>query len=707
MAGPGAMAETVGSPDTTSSSEPGVEMEVDVASAVAASTPAPSLAADGTAVEAPGGLPALLLVGNPNVGKSVLFGHFTGRYVTVSNFPGTTVEVARGRPTGALGGDLRVREVVDTPGINTLIPMSEDESVTRQILLNEQKPLVLQVADAKNLRRSLLITLQLAEMGAPVVLALNMMDELRARRIRLDVARLADLIGIPVVPTVATRRRGLKALERALPEARRPLLDLRYQAAIEAAVIRIQPLLPPGMPGARAMALMLAAGDETLREWVFAHLDRAAIGELDGIIAELRRRYPEGVAAAINQQRLAQVDIILADVFTAAEGDIPPLAVRLGAVAMHPVWGVLVLLAVLFALFEFVGVFGAGTLVGWIEEGLFGGVINPAVTRIVDTVVPIPFVRDLLVGDYGLVTMALTYGIAIVLPIVFTFFLAFSLLEDSGYLPRLAVMVNRIFQAMGLNGKAVLPMVLGLGCDTMATLTTRILDRRKERVVVTLLLALGVPCSAQLGVIFGMLGRAGPAAALVWGGIVVGVLFVVGFLAARVVPGDSSSFVLELPPVRWPQLSNILIKTLARIEWYLREAMPLFVVGTLVLFALDRLTLLVLLERAASPLVVGLLGLPESATAAFIMGFLRRDYGAAGFFKLQADGILDSVQVVVALVTMTLFIPCIANWFMMIKERGLRATLWMTLFILPFALLVGGAVNLVLRGLGITFGGAP
>jgi ferrous iron transport protein B len=370
---------------------------------------------------------------------------------------------------------------------------------------------------------------------------------------------------------------------------------------------------------------------------------------------------------------------------------------------MHRVWGVVMLVLVLGGVYQFVGVFGAGTLVGWIEEGLFGQVVNPAITRLVDTLLPVPLLRALLVGEYGIVTMALTYGIAIVLPIVFTFFLAFSVLEDSGYLPRLAVMVNRIFQSMGLNGKAVLPMVLGLGCDTMATLTTRILDRPKERVIVTLLLALGVPCSAQLGVVFGMLGQAGLAAAAVWSGVILGLLFLVGYLAARVLPGESSAFVLELPPMRMPQLGNIVVKTMARIEWYLREALPLFVVGTLLLFVLDQVRLLGAIQRAAEPVVVRLLGLPAEASQAFILGFLRRDYGAAGFFDLQRHGKLDVTQVVVALVTMTLFIPCIANWFMMVKERGLRTALWMTAFILPFALGVGGLLNLVLRRL--SFGG--
>ncbi len=657
-----------------------------------------------TAGAAPGR--PLLLVGNPNVGKSVLFGFLTGRYVIVSNYPGTTVEVSRGRPVAAAASGFPAAEVVDTPGVNTLLPMSEDERVTRDILLGADDPLVLQVADAKNLRRALAITLQLAELEVPVVLALNMMDELRGRRIRLDVDRLAERLGVPVVPTVATRKKGMKALLHAMPQARVPGFTVRYSAEIEAAVSEIESLLPPGRGGRRALALMLAAGDATLAGWVHAHLAPEAVARLDSIIEDLRRRWPEGVASAVNRERLAHIDLFLAGVLTGAEPGAPGFAARLGGWAMHPVWGVFFLAAVLFVLYEFVGVFGAGTLVGWIEEGLFGRLINPAATRFA-ALIPVPFLRDLLVGEYGLITMALTYGIAIVLPIVFTFFIAFSLLEDSGYLPRLAVMVNRVFQGMGLNGKAVLPMVLGLGCDTMATLTTRILDRPKERVLVTLLLALGVPCSAQLGVIFGMLGRAGLAAALVWGGIVVAILFLVGFLAARVIPGESSSFVLELPPMRRPQLMNIVVKTLARVEWYLREALPLFLVGTLLLFILDRLSLLVLIERASAPVVVGLLGLPADAARAFIMGFLRRDYGAAGFFKLQADGLLDPVQVVVALVTMTLFVPCIANWFMMIKERGLRTTLWMTAFILPFALLAGGAVNFALRAFGVTFGGAP
>ena len=224
---------------------------------------------------------------------------------------------------------------------------------------------------------------------------------------------------------------------------------------------------------------------------------------------------------------------------------------------------------------------------------------------------------------------------------------------------------------------------------------------KKERIIVTLLLALGVPCSAQLGVILGMLGGLSFKATLWWGGVVVFIMLLVGFFASKVIPGEASDFLLEIPPIRVPKFSNILIKTLVRIEWYLREAVPLFILGTLFLFLLDKLAILNILEKIASPIVVSFLDLPAKATEAFIIGFLRRDYGAAGLFVLQNQGLLNPVQAVVSLVTMTLFVPCIANFFMIVKERGVMAAVWMSVFIFPFAILVGGVLNFVLRAFDV------
>jgi ferrous iron transport protein B len=297
--------------------------------------------------------------------------------------------------------------------------------------------------------------------------------------------------------------------------------------------------------------------------------------------------------------------------------------------------------------------------------------------------------------------MALTYAIAIVLPIVGCFFLIFGLMEDAGYLPRLAVMSNRIFKTVGLNGKAVLPMVLGLGCDTMATMTARILETEKDRTVVTLLLALGVPCSAQLGVILGMFSGLPISYFMIWIGLILIILFVVGYLATRVIPGESSDFIMEIPPLRIPQLSNVMVKTLARIEWYLKEAVPLFILGTLILFVLHKANILILLEKVTTPLIVYCLGLPAKVTEAFIIGFLRRDYGAAGLFVLAKDGQLNPHQILVSLVTITLFIPCIAQFFMMVKERGLKKAIWLSVVIFPIAFGVGGMLNILLKWIRI------
>lgn len=642
----------------------------------------------------------LVLIGNPNVGKSVIFGALTGRYATVSNYPGTSVEISRGM---ARFGTKRLG-IIDSPGVNSLVPMSEDERVTRDILLSENISAALQVMDSKNLRRSLLITLQLLEMGLPMTLALNMYDEAGERGITIDAEELSKTLGLRVIPTIATQRWNLDKLEAAFHNRLKPSGSApRYHDAIEDGISRLVPLMPDSRISARSIAIMLLSNDTTLGPWLSSSFTPEGIRKIEEIRTSVQARFPEPIGYVINKTRLRKVDSIVGQVVRQEPLGKGKLAQFLGSVTMHPVWGIPVLLFVLAFMYEFVGVFGAGVAVDFLEEAVFGEYINPWAQRVTALVfTPGGLIYDFIVGPYGVVTMAFTYAIAIVLPIVSFFFIFFSFLEDSGYLPRLAVMVDRIFRMMGLNGKAVLPMVLGLGCDTMATMTTRILETKKERVIVTLLLALGIPCSAQLGVILGMLGSVSLGATVLWAAIVLVVLFLVGLLASRVLPGQSSDFILEIPPMRMPQASNIALKTLVRVEWYLKEAVPLFIAGTFILFVLDKTNGLAAMQAAASPVIVTLLDLPAEAANAFIIGFLRRDYGAAGLLALQRDGMLDAVQVVVSLVTMTLFVPCIANLLMVVKERGLKTAIWMSVFIFPFAVLVGAVVNFLIRVSGIS-----
>ncbi len=567
------------------------------------------------------------LVGNPNVGKSVLFGRLTGRYAVVSNYPGTTVALTQGRTL--VGGE--VCDLIDTPGVNALEGvLSEDEQITRAIIASDQADLVVQVADARNIRRALMLTWQIARCGKPMVLVLNMADEARSRGIDIDVKRLRGELGIPVVETVAVEGRGLNEMRRAVGRGR----------------------------------MLRVPADSDAPSW--AH---ALAGQVRRIRSLGSPRVQEAIGRAVRQ----------------------------------PLTGVPILAVVLYVLYLFVGVFGAQTLVNLIEHRLFSGLVNPAAIALAGRFVPIPLLRDLLVGQYGLLTMGVTYAIGIVLPVVTTFFLMFGWLEDSGYIPRLAIFCDRTFRVMGLNGKAVLPMVLGLGCDTMATMTTRILGSRKERLIAILLLALGIPCSAQLATILGILGGISFVALVTLFGVVIAQMFLVGFLAARVLPGDRSDFILELPPIRLPSMRNLLRKTLMRVRWYLGEAVPLFLIGTLLLFALDRTGLLRLVVAAARPVVTGLLGLPETTAQVFVMGFLRRDYGAAGLFQMAHAGALSSVQAVVALTVMTLFVPCVANFLMIVREQGIRVGLLMLGFITVVALSTGVALNYVLRLFGVAF----
>jgi ferrous iron transport protein B len=446
--------------------------------------------------------------------------------------------------------------------------------------------------------------------------------------------------------------------------------------------------------------LLWLSGDPVTENWLQENLDEQNYQALKSQRQILQLSYVDPLSYVIQGARLDYIEGLITAVVTDAGGGWRGISTFLGRWATHPIWGWVILGVVLYGLYWFVGVFGAGTLVGLLEENLFGQVINPWVVEQVSRLVSIPILVDLLVGEYGLWTMGMTYALALILPLVSTFFLAFGVLEDSGYLPRLAALSNSLFQRMGLNGKAVLPMVLGLGCVTMATLTTRVLETKRERLLVILLLALAVPCSAQLGVVMGILAGVSFGAMLIWSGVVALVLLAVGWLAARLMPGERTKLLVELPPMRRPVFSNVVLKTLARIEWYIKEVIPLFLLGTALLFILDRTGILNQIIDLGEPLVAGWLGLPAEASAAFLVGFLRRDFGASGLFVMQSQGLLTPIQIVVAMVTITLFVPCLASVLMIAKERNWRTAAAMVVLIMPLAFIIGGLLYRLLFTIG-------
>jgi ferrous iron transport protein B len=357
---------------------------------------------------------------------------------------------------------------------------------------------------------------------------------------------------------------------------------------------------------------------------------------------------------------------------------------------------------VVFLMYLFVGQFGAQTLVGLFEGKLFGEWITPTTERLLAWI-PSQFVIDAFIGEFGLVSVGLTLAFGVVVPVLVTFFFAFGILEDSGYLPRLSILLDRALRKIALNGKGILPLVLGFSCITMAILTTRMLETKRERFIATTLLVLGVPCAPLLAVMLVLLPAMSIWATVTVFGVITTQIIVVGFILGKVLPGRRSDFILELPPIRVPKFRNLVKKTLWRIWWFTKEAVPLFLLATFILFLLEKFGGLAFLERVAKPVITGFLGLPPEGVQIAIMTLIRRESGAALLKQFSDSGLFDSVHVVVSLLLLTFLSPCVNAVLVMLKERGVKGTLSIMVFVTSYALVVGATLSWICRTFGVSF----
>ncbi len=589
----------------------------------------------------------IVLVGNPNVGKSVYFHRLTGHYVDVSNFPGTTMEFYCGK--------WRNDFLVDTPGVYSLSSFTPEEALVRDAVLTAD--LVINVVDAVHLSRDLFLTCQLADTGVPMVVALNMTDELLARGLEVDAEELERRLGVPVVPTAAVTGFGVEKLKERLAEARSGRCDPPVENLLRAC---------PGLP--RGEALLVLEGDPQ----VAARRGLEPGREKERIYAARRRRVNELVDAVLREQ-----------------GRDESFATRLGRWLIRPLTGIPALALTLWLVYELVGVFFAQVVVEFTEGVVMTQYYEPLVRSLLSRIIDLQSsVGIILAGQFGLLTMAVTYLLGLLFPLVGGFYLVLSLLEDSGYLPRIAILMDRAMGYLGLNGQAVIPLVLGFGCVTMAAITTRILATDRERRIAIFLLALSVPCSAQMAFVTAILGTLGSGFMFLYAFLIFSVMVGVGTAAGRFLPGYTLPLLMDLPSMRLPRPGNVLLKTWVRTCGFIKEAIPIFLGGALLLGLLRVTGLMERIERLMEPLLAGWLFLPGETANAFLMGFIRRDFGTAGIMEMN----LEPLQKFVALVTLTLFVPCIASTLVIIKERGWRegAAMWLLIFALAF--LTGGLV---------------
>lgn len=573
----------------------------------------------------------IVLAGNPNVGKSVLFNALTGLYTNVSNFPGTTVDI----PKGFLPDK---RLLKDTPGVYGLSDFSEEEQVAQKAILSANK--IINVVSALSLERDLFLTQQIIDYQKPVIVVLNQIDEARQAGLDINLERLAALLGVPVLATVAVTGEGVDQII--------PTLE---QAGIGNTT--------PDCPSPVAL--------ETLENHPLERLN----------LYGLRRKHVNAVVQHVQEKNT---------------GDTKRFSFSrlLGSLFLNPLIGLLSGLAVLAALYQVIGVWVAGDLVAFTEGKLMLGYVVPWIQAGVALIVPKASpVFAVLAGEFGVLTMSLQYIFGVLFPLILGFYIYVSVLEDCGYLPRVAVLCDGLLNKIGLNGRAVIPIILGFGCVTMATVSTRVLTSQRERTIASAILAITIPCSAQIAVIVALMALAGGLKAwAVFMGILCAILIVMGTVLNKLLPGKSSGLLLDLPPMRLPSFKNIARKTWVRTVVFLKEAAPLFILGSLIISIFQTTGLLTITEKLLEPLTVQWLHLPAEAARIFIMGMVRRDFGGAGLYFLAQS--ITPAQILTALITIALFVPCIASFAVIFKERGSRESTILLVGSWLIAFVIGG-----------------
>jgi len=566
----------------------------------------------------------VLLMGNPNVGKSVIFSRLTGVQVIASNYPGTTVEYTKGY---LRLGEEKV-EIIDVPGTYTLEPTSKAEEVAVKML--DEGDIVVNVVDATNLERNLNLTLQLLKTNKPIIVALNIIDEAKHTGISIDIEKLERILGIPVIPTCAITGEGIHKLVSKLKDAKQGKFEY-----------------------------------EEKERW-------HEIGNIIGSVQKITHRHHRFVE-------------------------------RLGDATIKPVTGIPIAIILLFVVFWIIRFIGEN-LIAYVFEPIFEKVWAPLMMKISNAIGSGGFLHNILIGklvdgeidfmeSFGVLTTGLFVPFAAVLPYVFAFYLVLSFLEDSGYLPRLGVLVDSVMHKLGLHGLSIIPMMLGLGCNVPGAMATRILETRRERFIGMTLMAIAVPCMAQLAMIVGLVGKSGAIGLMLVFGTLFIVWFLLGIIMNLMLKGESPEIFTEIPAYRIPYFGALFKKLWMRVKGFLKEAIPYVILGVLIVNILHTLHIIDFIGRLTAPIVTNIFGLPGEAVAALVVGFLRKDVAVGMLVPLN----LSLKQLVIASVILAMYFPCVATFAVMVRELGIKDMLKSVLIMIVVTTIVGGMLNLILR----------
>ena len=626
----------------------------------------------------------IALAGNANVGKSVIFNHLTGLHQHIGNWPGKTVE----RAEGTLHFRGYTIDIVDLPGIYSLSTYSLEELVSRKYIAVERPDIVINVVDASVLERNLFFTLQIMELETPMVIALNQMDIAKSKGVQVDTKKLEQFLGVPVMPTVAVKGVGIaKLLEKAIEtiekkQTKRP--QVTYGEEVEEKIGKlvekmknVQIVYP-----ARYVAIKLLEGDEEIEREI-QRINPQIVDTAKKLAGEIECIHGHCCSTVMTSERYEAAGCIARASQELVSPIKPTKVERLHNFTTHRVTGYLMLVFSLLLIFYAIFTFGDYTS-GLLSDLLYG--LEPLFASVFGT----GFVGQLV---WGGVMEGLIAGITIVLPYIIPFYIILYFLENSGYLSRIAFLMDNVMHKIGLHGKAFIPMMLGFGCNVPACLGCRIMETQRERLLAAFVTTL-VPCAATTVIILGLVGDyLGIQWALALYLFNLAIIFALGRLAFKVVPGEPTALIMEMHDYRWPHMKTILKQTWFRVAEFIKIAFPLIIVGSLVLKLADVSGWLETVASVLSPVTVVWLGLPAITGITLIFGVLRKELSLVMLAALLAPTGLASltpVQMIVFTLVAMLYIPCIATIAALVRDFGWKKSLFITVFEIAFAILVGG-----------------
>lgn len=639
------------------------------------------------------------VIGNMNVGKTLLFRSLVEKKISSSSLPGSQVIIDSGSILNEKG------LLHDTPGILSIFSQNEDERGVRQVILSNSfhggiNGIVI-VADAKNLKRSLSLALQYGAFGLPMIININMVDEAVSRGIEIDTEKLSQMLGVEVTTTIAPEKMGVKDLHSAFDRLRPLSFKYKLPGDIDEFLQRIEKIIGDNRIAGKGIGLLLMHNDRDARLYVERKHGKEISRQLVEMVEEFTTEHPNHSSAYLSEYYNILAGRIADEVQEVEPPSKSSILSGFGDMCTAYSTGIPIAILVLAAMYFFIGEFGATYLVDTLNSKLFEGILFPLINQLTDQL-PSQFLRDMIMDpDFGILPTGVFLAMGLVLPVIFCFYISFGILEDSGYLPRISILLDNIFQKMGLNGKGVIPLVMGFSCVTMALLTTRVLNTEKEKNIASFLLYLCLPCAPLIAVMLIILEKMPISATLMLFGIIMSQVLLAGFLANRILPGNRFPLFIEIPPMRVPKPLAVLKMASAKTYFFMLEALPIFILASLGVFLFQRIGGLTLLEHTLGPMIHHVMGLPEKSVQVFIKTMIRRESGATELEHLRE--IYTNLQLVVNLLVMTFVAPCINSFIVLFKERGIKTGLAINICVFLYAIVLGSIVNHACLYFGITF----